>query len=95
METTAEGLATASGYELPQSILRDLLDDFVLVEDGEIRRATALLIEKAHTPAEAAGAAPLAGAIKARDTIKGKKVALIVSGGNITLDQLRGALQSA
>ena len=94
METMAEGLATASGYKVPQSILRDLLDDFILVDDVEIRRAIALLIEKAHTLAEAAGAAPLAGAIKARDRIKGKKVALVVSGGNITLDQLREVLQS-
>ena len=93
METVAEGLATASAYELPQGILRDLLDDFLLVDDDEIRRAIAILVEKAHTLAEAAGAASLAGAIKHKEHLQGKKVAVIVTGGNITLDQLREALE--
>ena len=93
METRAEGLATASGYELPQSILWDLLDDFLLVDDDEIRQAIAILIERAHTLAEAAGAAPMAGAIKHKETIKGKNVALVVSGGNITLAQLEEVLE--
>ena len=43
--------------------------------------------------AEAAGAAALAGAIKSRDELKGKKVALVVSGGNITLPQLREVVE--
>ena len=95
METMAEGLATASGYDLPQSILWDLLDEVVLVSDEEILQAIAVLIEKAHTLAEAAGAAPLAGAIKQREDVRGKKVALVVSGGNITLDQLRDVLDAS
>ena len=94
METVAEGLATASAYELTQSILWDLLDDFVLVSDTEILQSIAILIEKAHTLAEGAGAAALAGAIKTREGIKGSKVAVIVSGGNITLPQLREALET-
>ena len=94
METVAEGMATATGYELTQSILWELLDDFLLVNDDEIFQAIALLVEKAHTLAEGAGAAPLAGAIKYREKIKGSKVALIISGGNITLDQLRQALDT-
>ena len=94
METIAEGLATGTGYELTQSILSDLLDDFMVVSDQEILRAIAILIEKAHTLAEAAGAAPLAGAIKHGEQINGKKVALVVSGGNITLPQLRGAMET-
>ena len=93
MQTTAEGLATAAGYELTQSILWDLLDDFVLVDDLEILRAIAILVEKAHTLAEGAGAAALAGAIKYGDKIADKKVALIISGGNITLPQLREAME--
>jgi threonine dehydratase len=94
METIAEGMATATAYELTQGILRDLLDDFLLVDDGEIDRAIAMLIEKAHTLAEGAGAAPLAGAIKYREQIKGKKVALIITGGNITLGRLREVLDA-
>jgi threonine dehydratase len=88
METFAEGLATETGYELPQSILRHRLDDFILVSDDEIRWAIGLLIEKAHTLAEGAGAAATAGALKRRLQLEGKKVAIVVSGANITLSQL-------
>jgi threonine dehydratase len=93
METFAEGLATKAGYEQPQAILRQHLEDFVLVSDDDIRRAIGLLIEKAHTLAEGAGAAALAGAVKSPDLIKGKKVSITVSGGNITLPQLMGAVE--
>ena len=94
METIAEGLATSDGYELTQAILWDLLDDFLLVSDEEILQAIAVLIEKAHTLAEGAGAASLAGAIKHKGEIQGKKVAVIVTGGNITLAQLRQAIDT-
>ncbi|HZA21884.1 MAG TPA: pyridoxal-phosphate dependent enzyme, partial [Dehalococcoidia bacterium] len=93
METFAEGLATEIGYELPQSILRHRLDDFILVSDDEIRWAIGLLIEKAHTMAEGAGAAATAGALKRRHQLKGKKVAIVVSGANITLPQLLEAVK--
>ena len=93
MHTIAEGLATQTGYELPQSIIWDLLDDFLLVSDEEIARAIAILIEKAHTLAEEAGAAALAGAIKMKDELKGKRVAVVVTGSNITLDRLKEALE--
>ena len=88
VETFAEGVATGTGYELPQTIVRHLLDDFILVSDDEIRWAIGLLIEKAHTMAEGAGAAATAGAVKARHQLTGKKVAIVVSGCNITLEQL-------
>ncbi|MCH7706724.1 MAG: pyridoxal-phosphate dependent enzyme, partial [Chloroflexi bacterium] len=91
--TFAEGLATSSGYELTQHILRDLLDDFVLVSDDEITEAILHLLERAHTLAEGAGAAALAGAIKVRDCLSGKRVAVVVSGGNISMPQLRDVLQ--
>ena len=93
VETFAEGLATKVGYELPQSILRQHLDDFVLVSDDEIRRAMGLLVEKAHTLAEGAGAAALAGAFKRRKQLKGKKVSITVSGANTTIPQLMDALK--
>ncbi len=92
METIAEGLATRTAFALPQQILWDLLDDFVLVSDNEIRRAIVLYLEKAHTLAEGAGAAPLAGALAMKDRLREKKVALVLSGGNITTDQLRDCL---
>ncbi len=89
MRTWVEGTATAVGYELPQQIMRHRLDEFVLVSDDDIRRAVAMLVEKAHTLAEGAGATALAGAVRRPDLIQGKKVAITVSGGNITLAQLR------
>ena len=90
--TTAEGLSTMTGFELPQSILRDLLDDFILVDDDEIDEAILTHLENTHNLAEGAGAASLAGAIKIRDRLRGKKVALVLSGGNITLSQLKALL---
>ena len=93
METFAEGIATAAGYDLPQSILRQHLDDFVLVSDDDIRRAIGLLIEKAHTLAEGAGAAALAGMVKRPELVKGKNVAIAVSGANTTLAQLTDAIK--
>lgn len=92
MRTRAEGLATATAYEFTQSILRELLDDFILVSDDEIDDAIRVLLEKAHTLAEGAGAAAMAGAIKLADQLQGKRIAVIVSGGNITPDQLRVVL---
>ncbi len=93
MRTRAEGLATATAYELTQSILRELLDDFILVSDDEIDDAIRVLLEKAHTLAEGAGAAATAGVIKLADQLQGKRVAVVVSGGNITPDQLRVVLE--
>ena len=92
MNTVAEGIATRSGYELAQQIMVDLLDDFLLVSDDEIHQAIGTLVDKAHTLAEGAGATALAGAIRYPEKVKGKKVAITVSGGNITVDQLRESL---
>ncbi len=90
--TRAEGLSTAVPFELPQGIMRRLLDDFVLVSDDEIDAATALMIEKTRTLVEAAGAAPLAAALKLRDRLRSRTVALICSGGNISPGQLKALL---
>ena len=92
MNTVAEGIATRSGYELAQQIMANLLDDFLLVSDDEIHQAIGTLVDKAHTLAEGAGATALAGAIRYPEKVKGKKVAITVSGGNITVDQLRESL---
>ena len=92
METAAEGLATRTAFELTQRILWELLDDFVLVSEDELLQAIGLYVEKAHTLAEAAGAASLAAALKLRESLAGQTVALVLSGGNITLEQLRTAL---
>jgi threonine dehydratase len=93
MATAAEGLATRVGFELPQRILWERLDDFLLVGEDEIREATRLMIEHTRNLVEGAGAAPLAAALKLRERLAGKRVALICSGGNITVEQLRELLR--
>jgi threonine dehydratase len=90
--TFAEGIATGSAAELTQHVIREHLHDFLLVSDAEIRRAMVWMIERAHTLAEGAGAAPLAAAYRMREKLQGKKVALICSGGNSSLEHLRQAL---
>jgi threonine dehydratase len=92
METFAEGLATRVGFELTQRILSKYLDDFLLVSDAEIKSAMVAMVEKTHNLAEAAGASPLAGALKIKERIHGKNVALVLSGGNTSLVHLREAL---
>ena len=94
MGTIAEGLATRTAFELPQRILWEMLDDFVLVPDAEIRAAVRLMIETTRNLAEPAGAAPLAAALQLKDRLKGKRLALILSGSNITTTQLRDLLAS-
>ena len=86
--TFAEGLATRVPFELPQQILWEHLDDFVLVTEDEIRQANRLMIEHTRNLVEPAGAAPLAAALKLRDHLRGKRVALVASGGNISPAQL-------
>lgn len=93
MRTFAEGLQTRVSFELPQRILADHLDDFVLVDDDQIRAATLHLIELTRNLVEPAGAASLAAALKLRERLAGQRVALVCSGGNISPAQLRELLE--
>jgi threonine dehydratase len=93
METFAEGLATRTAFELPQTILWQSLDDFVLVSEDEIRTAQATMIETTCNLVEAAGAAPLAAALRLRPQLEGRRVALILSGGNASREQLVDVLR--
>lgn len=95
IHTFAGGLATGEPFMLPQRIIWDLLDDFILVDDDEMRVAVRHFLEKAKTLAEPAGAAPLAAALKIRAQVEGKKVALILSGGNISPAELSQCLAIA
>ena len=92
--TFADGLATRNAFELPLGILRSHVDDFVLVSEEEMRHAIKLYLEHCHTVAEGAGAASLAAAVKLKDQLKGKKVALVLSGGNITFTEILKSIQS-
>jgi len=90
--TAAEGLATGAPFMLPQTMLWDLLDDFVTVSEEEMFAAVRTYLEAAKTLAEPAGASPLAALFQLGGELAGKKVALILSGGNISPQQLRMVL---
>ncbi|MFO8060148.1 MAG: threonine/serine dehydratase [Bacillota bacterium] len=90
--TFAEGLATRVAFELPFKMLRQLLDDFILVSDGEMWAGIRFLLENAHMVSEGAGAATTAAALKLAPELRGRRVGLILSGGNLSLDRLRTAL---
>ncbi|MFN2595355.1 MAG: threonine/serine dehydratase [Actinomycetota bacterium] len=89
MNTVVEGLATRTAFALPQAIMWELLDDFLLVSEDAIRSATLTMIEHTRTLVEGAGAAALAGALSIKERLKGRRVALICSGANVTPEQLR------
>jgi len=86
--TIAEGLATRTAFELTLRIMWDLVDDFVLVSDGELVRATRQLIEKTRNLVEPSGAASLAAVLAAPDRFAGRTVAIVCSGGNISPERL-------
>jgi threonine dehydratase len=90
--TFAEGLATRTAFELPQQILRHYLDDFILVSDDEIRRAIIILLAHTRNLAEGAGAASLAAALKLREELAGKRGGIVLSGGNLSIERVRGLL---
>jgi threonine dehydratase len=92
-DTFADGLATRSVYALTFEALREGLSGFVAVEESDIAEAIRLLLRTTHNLAEGAGAAGLAGLLRLRETLSGKKVAVIVSGGNIDAATLRRVLQ--
>ncbi len=92
-DTFAEGLATRFTFEKTFGIIRRLLDDIVLVGEIEMKHAILTLLETTHQLAEGAGAASTAAAFKLRDSLSGKKVALALTGGNLTLKSLRAILE--
>lgn len=92
MGTFAEGLATRTAFELPQQIMRELMDDFVLVDDADIKKAMLTLIEITRNLVEGAAAAATAAALQMKERLADKKVAVVMSGGNIAPEQLRELL---
>ena len=90
--TFAEGLATRRPFDLPLALLPRLVDELMLVGDDELVAAIRLLLETARQVTEGAGAAATAAALARRAELAGKKVGLVLSGGNITAEQLRRIL---
>lgn len=82
-DTFADGLATRNAYELTLPALREGLAGFVTVSEAEIAEALRQILRTTHNLAEGAGAAAVAGLAKLRETLRGRKVAAVLSGGNI------------
>jgi threonine dehydratase len=95
VKTEAEGLATSSGYELPLTILRERLDDVVLVSDEEMKNAIRTIFRTTGQVAELSGAASTAAAFKIAKRLQGKKVILTLTGGNIDSKKLSDILGKA
>jgi threonine dehydratase len=88
VETIADGLATGRLGHIPFELIRGRLHDVATVDDFEIGEAVLLLLERMKLLTEGAGAAALAGALKLKRQFKGKRVAVLVSGGNIDINLL-------
>ena len=91
-DTFADGLATRGVYPFTFGTLREGLAGFVKVADGEIAEALRLLLRTTHSLVEGAGAAGLAGLMALGETLAGRSVAIVLSGGNIDQDTLRRVL---
>jgi len=82
-QTLAEGIAVKAAGELTLPIVRDLVSDIILVDETALERAICTLLTIQKTMAEGAGAAGLAALLKEPERFKGKKVGLVLTGGNI------------
>ena len=83
MSTIAEGIAVKEPGRLTRAIIERNVSDIVLVDEGDIEQAITLLLEIEKTVVEGAGAAPLAALMKSPERFHGRKVALVLGGGNI------------
>jgi threonine dehydratase len=81
--TIAEGIAVGAPGHAPQEIIEQLVDDIVLVDEGDIEQAIVMLLEIEKTLVEGAGAAGLAALLKYPERFRGRKVGLVLGGGNI------------
>ena len=90
--TFAGGVATGMAYEVPFALYKDGLSDFVRLTEEELYQGIALAAHHTRNLAEGAGSACLRAAIKIRSRLKDKKVAIQMSGGNASGDELQKAM---
>jgi len=81
--TIAEGIAVGQPGTITREIVRELVDDLVLVEEGDIEQAVLMLLEIEKTVVEGAGAAGLAALLRDPARYAGRQVGLVLCGGNI------------
>jgi len=91
--TIAEGIAVKRPGALTLPVIRERVDDILLVDEDSIERAVLLMLEVEKTVAEGAGATPLAALLKNPKRFAGRKTGLVVSGGNIDLPVLSHIIQ--
>lgn len=82
-QTVAEGIAVKNPGQLTQPIIKKLVSDIMLVDEAALEMAVQAYLENQRLVVEGAGAASLAALIKNQKKFKGRKVGLVVSGGNI------------
>jgi threonine dehydratase len=81
--TIAEGIAVGTPGRITQAIIEEHVDDMLLVDEGDIEQAIVMLLEIEKTLVEGAGAAGLAALLKHPDRFRGRKIGLVLGGGNI------------
>ena len=81
--TIAEGIAVGQPGRITRELIRERVDDLVLVDEGDIEQAVLMLLEIEKTVVEGAGAVGLAALLKYRARFAGRHVGLILCGGNI------------
>ena len=86
--TIADGIAVRRAGDRTLPLVQKYVDDIVTVEEEEIANAILLLLEREKTLAEGAGAAALAAVLNRKLPLEGKKVAVLVCGGNIDVTLL-------
>jgi threonine dehydratase len=91
-DTLAEGIAVKAPGQITAPIVRELVDDILLVSETEIEHAVSLLINIEKTVVEGAGAAGLAAVCAYPERFKGRTVGLVMTGGNIDTRLLAGVL---
>jgi threonine dehydratase len=82
-DTIAEGIAVKAPGSITGAIIDEVVDEILLVHERDMERAVSLLLQIEKTVAEGAGAAGLAALLAHPERLKGRKVGLIISGGNI------------
>jgi threonine dehydratase len=86
--TLADGIALRRIGERTFPVIERKVDDIILVEEDEIASAILILMERKRVVAEGAGATPLAALLSRPGRVKGRKVVLVISGGNIDVNLL-------
>lgn len=91
-DTLAEGIAVFSPGLFTSQVLRRLLDDFLLVREADIEGSVALLLQIEKTLVEGAGATGLGAVLTNPELFRGRKVGLVLSGGNMDMRLLANVL---